>query len=58
VDGVSAADYNSINETRANVYKISQAMRIQIEKVEPGRCCSPRHPTHFEASNLEFNDNL
>ena len=27
-------------------------------KVRPGGCCSPRHPTHFEPSSLEWNDTL
>jgi len=28
------------------------------ERVGPGGCCSPRHPTHFEPSSLESHSAL
>ena len=36
LDGVSSADYNSINETRAAVYKISQSARHEADKKRDG----------------------
>jgi hypothetical protein len=39
----------------------AQWVRAQLQRlleVGPGRYCSPRHPTYFEASSLELGVNL
>ena len=40
--------------TRRELDLMPDATREALE-VGPRRCCSPRHPTHFEPSCLELN---
>ena len=45
--------------TRFNTLLLQNAFRLPGSDatgrgaVGPGRCCSPRHPTHFESSFIE-----
>jgi hypothetical protein len=40
------------------VLEAEKAAEAQLLKVGAGEYCTPRHPTHFGPSSLEFHDNL